>query len=270
MHCIDRCKRHTFASSNHQALFSLIMRSKSIHAWPSQVKTWEKKKNIKELEEREEEEEQKFSSNATKVTRPILTAVMLLSFYTHVLFLISAVIFSCSFISFIQRLPFFNGVFRTPTSLSMPSIVSFDEHLSMELQQHRREQLRIRERLTPRQPLNHSGLGKKVVSVLDRFTFVNPPHPICDYAGNREQYLIFVVLSRASNFDFRQAIRATWGRNGKLNRNRIYVQTVFFVGTNDGFQTPIRMEQDMFNDVVEIGKSQRKLVFGWSAARFDR
>jgi len=66
--------------------------------------------------------------------------------------------------------------------------------------------------------------------------------------------MIILVLSRGLNFDYRQAIRATWGRNGKYKKNNIYVQTIFFVGTDDSVQSAIRNEQAMFNDVVEIGK----------------
>lgn len=179
---------------------------------------------------------------------------MLLSFYTHIFFLISALIFSCSLISFVKRLQLFDEFFSIGIAEKFHSFHHF-EQFSFEIQQKQIDERRIREKIENRRPKNESIFEKNISSILDRFTFSNPSKPICKSSTNAEQSLIFVILSRASNFDFRQAIRATWGRNGKLKRSRIHVQTIFFVGTNDGFQVPIRMEQELFNDVVEIGKS---------------
>jgi hypothetical protein len=66
--------------------------------------------------------------------------------------------------------------------------------------------------------------------------------------------MIIIVLSHALNLDYRQAIRATWGRKGKYKSNNIFVQTIFFVGIDDSLQSAIRNEQSLFNDVIEISK----------------
>ncbi|CAF0874565.1 unnamed protein product [Didymodactylos carnosus] len=93
-------------------------------------------------------------------------------------------------------------------------------------------------------------------NIVERFLYNNPPNtknPICSRT-NRAQginLLMILVLSRALNFDYRMAIRSTWGRN--IQRNGLQIQTVFFVGTDDSSQYAIRNEQVMFNDVVEVG-----------------
>lgn len=91
-------------------------------------------------------------------------------------------------------------------------------------------------------------------SMLHRFTYSNPSKSICTHLTDTEHLLIFIVLSRGLNFDYRQAIRTTWGRNGNYSTGRIHVQTIFFVGIDDSVQSSINDEQAIFNDVVEIGK----------------
>jgi hypothetical protein len=76
--------------------------------------------------------------------------------------------------------------------------------------------------------------------------------------------MIMIVLSRGLNFDYRQAIRGTWGRNGKYLISNIYVQTIFFVGTDDTVQSAIRDEQAIFNDVIEIGTVFKNYLFSYS------
>ena len=97
-------------------------------------------------------------------------------------------------------------------------------------------------------------LNKTNLSMLDRFTFSNPPESICAKFNDTEHTMIIIVLSRALNFDYRLAIRATWGQNRKSPTSSIYIQTIFFVGIDDDLQSAIQDEQRLFNDVIEIGK----------------
>ena len=98
------------------------------------------------------------------------------------------------------------------------------------------------------------GSNERNSSIFNRFTFINPLKSICTNLQDTKHSMIIVVLSRGLNFDYRQAVRATWGRNRNYKSSNIYIQTVFFVGTADSVQLAIRNEQAMFNDVIEIGK----------------
>jgi hypothetical protein len=184
---------------------------------------------------------------------------MLTSFFTHILLLISCVIFSCSLYSFIVRV-------RTSSELhlleeawliygSRQPFVQIPVHeldkQTTQFQYHRSTAL-------GRHASYGSYSNKPPFSMLDRLTFINPSKLICSHLLELEHTLLIVVLSRASNFDYRQAIRATWGRTGKYKASRIRIQTLFFVGTDDLVQTAIRHEQELFNDVIEIGKVTKK------------
>ena len=111
------------------------------------------------------------------------------------------------------------------------------------------------------QALREKTLGSRRTfrSVFDRFSFINPPKPVCTHPKDSNNFLIIIVLSRGLNFDYRQVIRATWGNNGQQKTSKIVVQTLFFVGTDDSVDLAIRSEQQMFNDVIEIGRLARLL-----------
>ena len=123
--------------------------------------------------------------------------------------------------------------------------------LHFELSAEREHEQLVREKIL--------GANRTFRSVFDRFTFINPPRPVCIYPEDSSNFLIILVLSRGLNFDYRQVIRATWGTNGKQKTSKIVVQTLFFVGTDDSVDLAIRNEQQMFNDVIEIGKLVRPL-----------
>ena len=184
---------------------------------------------------------------------------MFSSFCTHVLFLVSLIVFSFSLISFILRLSITDDVFvfeEARSALSRRSVFD-DKHRSEVEKKYFKNAsfLQVQRSLTAE---NTSSAQKAYRSVLDRFTFVNSPNPTCIYPGDPENFVIIIILSRAINFDYRQVIRATWGRNGKYQKNRVHVQTIFFVGTDDSVQSAIRNEQIIFNDVIEIGNLTEK------------
>ena len=98
------------------------------------------------------------------------------------------------------------------------------------------------------------GTNIKNHSIFNHFTFINPPKLNRTKLRNLNNSMIIVVLSRALNFDYRQVIRATWGRKDKYKSSNILIETIFFVGIDDSTESAVRNEQILFNDVVEIGK----------------
>jgi hypothetical protein len=106
--------------------------------------------------------------------------------------------------------------------------------------------------------LNEISLRKKVLgtnvlthSIFNHFIFINPNRM---KFKNMNNSMIIVVLSRTLNFDYRQAIRATWGRKDTYKSSSISIETIFFVGMDDSNELSIRNEQIIFNDLVQIGK----------------
>ncbi|CAF0778049.1 unnamed protein product [Rotaria sordida] len=179
---------------------------------------------------------------------------MLSPCYTHVLLIISCIIFFFSAISFIKRIQIHSNLTQPTQILSV-----YDNHHSQNQFSSYTTIINKNHLNTSDEQINERFLNKKVLalnktynSILDRLTFINPPKSICIYPKHTQNFIVFIVLSRALNFDFRQAIRATWGRNGKYKQYNIHVQTIFFVGTDDSVQSAIRLEQSLFNDVVEV------------------
>ncbi|CAF1292247.1 unnamed protein product [Rotaria sp. Silwood1] len=178
---------------------------------------------------------------------------MLSPFYTHVLLIISCVIFLFSAFSFIKRIQIHPNLIQSTTTILVYNNYDSQNQLTSSITINNTKHLD-----TSHEQINERLLREKVLasnkgntSILDRLTFVNPPKTICIYPKDGHEFVIFIVLSRALNFDFRQAIRATWGRNGKYTKYNIHLRTIFFVGTDDSVQSAIRLEQALFNDVVE-------------------
>jgi hypothetical protein len=167
---------------------------------------------------------------------------MFSSFYTHVVLVVSCVIFSCSFISFVKRIQTTN--YLTESSINQPRIRALNNDDKNRFDEQTNDKL-LREKVL--------GSDKTLASILHRFTFLNPPKSVCSYSEDTEHLMIIIVLSRALNFDYRQAIRGTWGVNGEYEISRIHIQTIFFVGIDDSVRSAIRDEQTIFNDVIEIG-----------------
>jgi len=178
---------------------------------------------------------------------------MFSSFCIHVVLVISCVLFTFSYFSFIKRAQTYPNAFQsTKTSLIPNYTDSVSQFSSFNI---------TNKNLPNEQTVDERFLREKILgsskihnSILNRFTFINPQKSVCSYPKDTQHFMIIVILSRGLNFNFRQAIRATWGHNGKHKGSHIYVQTVFFVGTDDTVQSAIRDEQAMFNDVIEIGK----------------
>jgi len=176
-------------------------------------------------------------------------------FYTHIILVISCVIFSFSLFSFIKRIQTHHYIFQS-TKIS----INYNNHDY----QTQIPAFTIRNKKLPdisNEQINEKFLREKILgsnktfhSILHRFTFINPPKTVCTYPKDTQHFMIIVVLSRGLNFDYRQAIRATWGRKEEYKQSTIYVQTIFFVGIDDSVQSAVRDEQAMFNDVIEIGK----------------
>lgn len=187
---------------------------------------------------------------------------MLLSPYIHIILLISCAVFSYSAFAFIKRVQASRNLIPSQRNLLIydyhePEKQGFNYVNLYNQTQSDASNGQIDEK-TLRQRVFGSEKAKN--PILDRFTYINPPKPICNYPMNTDDYVIFIVLSRGLNFDFRQAIRATWGRNGKQKGYNTQIQTIFFVGTHDGVDKTIRLEQEAFNDVVEISKFTKNLI----------
>lgn len=103
---------------------------------------------------------------------------------------------------------------------------------------------------------NILGTDSPLKSIFNRFEYINPSKLMCNQLKSPENSLIIIVLSRALNLDYRQAIRATWGRNHYYSRNNLTVHTIFFVGIDDSLESAIRIEQTLFNDIVEISENR--------------
>lgn len=164
---------------------------------------------------------------------------MLLSFFTNIVLLCSWLIFLLSLYLFVKREEF----------EEIPSYEKY--HIGINRSKLRDEKQDSHDEYLRGQIL---GFNKTIPSMLDRFTYSNPLKSICTNLNDTEYLMIIIVLSRGLNFDYRQAIRATWGRNGKYSTSRIHIQTIFFVGIDDSVQSAIQDEQTIFNDVVEIGE----------------
>ncbi|CAF3302184.1 unnamed protein product [Rotaria socialis] len=176
---------------------------------------------------------------------------MLLSFYLHIVLLISFTIFSFVAVSFIQRIRTENNLSSlTPSAsvhdaqIELHSVANGTNKSPSNASVARIDESNLRE--------NIFGSPKAKNPILDRLTFINPPNTVCIYPNNMENYMIFIVLSRAFNFDFRQAIRGTWGRSEKYKGYNTTIKTIFFVGIDDSVQSAVRLEQARFNDVIEI------------------
>lgn len=172
-------------------------------------------------------------------------------FYTHIVLVVSCVIFSYSFVSFVKRIQTSDYLYQStesPTDYEYQQRVPVSNNENRKSREDSNDDKLLREKIL--------GSSKTSSSILHRFIFLNPPKSVCNYSDleDTNYFMIIVVLSRALNFDYRQAIRGTWGRNGKCKTSHIHIQTIFFVGTDDSVQTAIRDEQAIFNDVIEIGK----------------
>lgn len=170
---------------------------------------------------------------------------MFLSLFTHILFTISCVIFTYSCFSFVVRIQVAEFSFQ------------LDEQLSWNTH-HQYKLFKLVENETafilPNKPAQIKISVKENPTILDRFSFVNPPLPVCKDTYGTDNFMIILVLSRSVNIDYRHVIRATWGAEGVHTTTSLHIKTIFFVGIDDASRSTIQLEQKMFNDVIEIGK----------------
>jgi hypothetical protein len=176
---------------------------------------------------------------------------MVSSFYTRIVLVISCLTFTFSLVSLINRIQVQQNLFESSEALVVidyveSQIQSPSSNASKNTSDEQTVEKYLREKVL--------GSNKTYNTILDRFIFINPPKSTCIYPKDTQHFMLILVLSRGLNFDYRQAIRATWGRNGKYKNNNIHIKTIFFVGTDDSVQLAIRSEQAIFNDVIEIGK----------------
>ena len=174
-----------------------------------------------------------------------------LSTSIHIILIISCLIFSSSLYSSFFRIRTYYD-YRAREELK--NELQYKNELYLTKNQ-RRQYANLLTAKTHENTLRKTILGsdEKSQSTLHRFSFINPIKPICQYRNTTEDLLIILVLSRGLNFDYRQAIRGTWGQNNFYQEYNIRVQTIFFVGTDDTVQFAVRTEQTIFNDIVEIG-----------------
>lgn len=190
-----------------------------------------------------------------------LTYIMLSSYYTHITLVLSCIIFSFSFFSLIKRIQTHHNVYLLRETAITNSYDDYQSSAIAFTTKNKKISNRTDEQINEKY-LREKILGTNKISqsILHRFKFINPPKSVCTYPKDTRKFMIILILSRGLNFDYRQVIRATWGRNGKHRNNNFHIKTIFFVGTDDTVQSAIRDEQKMFNDVVEIGK-KFKLLF---------
>ena len=65
-------------------------------------------------------------------------------------------------------------------------------------------------------------------------------------------FVPIIVLSRASNIEVRDAIRRTWGFYRLYRGSTLRVKIFFLVGTDDFMTQRIIMEQNVFDDVIQV------------------
>jgi hypothetical protein len=180
---------------------------------------------------------------------------MRFSFYTDIILLLACILFIFSLANLLIRLEINFDSFQSqqtffiynsyPTPTTLPRIRNVPKKL-MSFTGQPTKDLSLRQKVLGTNSNNHS--------IFHRFEFINPPKSVCTNLQTLNNSMIIVVLSRTLNLDYRQAIRATWGRNEKYKSSNITIQTIFFVGVDDSLHSSIRNEQIIFNDIIEISK----------------
>jgi len=173
------------------------------------------------------------------------------SFYIHIILYIASILFLLSFLTVLLRLENHLNTHQSNQTFDIhhyhrpQSTLSFTHNVT-KLTDEQLDEISLRKKVLGTNVLNHS--------IFNRFMFINPPKSNLMKLKNVNNLMIIVVLSRTLNFDYRQAIRATWGRKDKYKSSSISIETIFFVGMDDSNELSIRNEQIMFNDLVQIGK----------------
>jgi hypothetical protein len=80
--------------------------------------------------------------------------------------------------------------------------------------------------------------------------FSNSPYLV--FESIPDDIVPIMVLSKASNIEVRDAIRRTWGFYRSYRGNTLRIKIFFLVGTDDFMTQRIIMEQNVFDDVIQI------------------
>ena len=87
-------------------------------------------------------------------------------------------------------------------------------------------------------------------SILSTIEFTNSPFLELDSLPTN--FVPIMVLSKAPNIEVRDAIRRTWGFYRPYRNNTLRIKIFFIVGTDDFMTHRIRMEQNVFDDVIQV------------------
>ncbi|CAF4369560.1 unnamed protein product, partial [Adineta steineri] len=133
--------------------------------------------------------------------------MMFSPFCTHLILIVSCVVFIFSYFSYIKRNQTYQQSLQLTSTLLTSTSHDFQNqfssiNLTTKTITDTTDEKLLREKILGSSDINHS--------MLSRFTFINPPKPVCNYPKYTQQFMIIVVLSRGINFDYRQVIRATW------------------------------------------------------------
>jgi hypothetical protein len=91
---------------------------------------------------------------------------------------------------------------------------------------------------------------KKRQGVMSSIEFTNSPY--LTFQSISTNVIPIIVLSKASNIEVRDAIRRTWGFDRPYRNDTIRAKVFFLVGTDDFMTQRIRMEQNVFDDVIQV------------------
>jgi hypothetical protein len=91
---------------------------------------------------------------------------------------------------------------------------------------------------------------KKSQSVMSAIEFTNSPYLV--FSSFPANFVPIIVLSKASNIEVRDAIRRTWGFYRLHREGTLRIKIFFLVGTDDFMTQRIRMEQVVFDDVIQV------------------
>ena len=65
-------------------------------------------------------------------------------------------------------------------------------------------------------------------------------------------FIPIMVISKAVNIEVRDAIRRTWGFYRQYRNNTLRIKILFIIGTDDFMSQRIIMEQNVFDDVIQV------------------
>ncbi|UJR27544.1 hypothetical protein I4U23_008826 [Adineta vaga] len=93
-------------------------------------------------------------------------------------------------------------------------------------------------------------ISLKKSGVMSTIDFINSPY--LDLTLFSTDIVPVMILSQASNIEVRDAIRRTWGFFRSYRKNNLRLKIFFLVGTDDRLKERIRMEQNVFDDVIQV------------------